>query len=281
MQYSGSNHGTRVRRGAGALVAAAIVVGAFTTAPAMAVVTNQAPVASFTISAPGGTAQVGEPITFTSTSTDDHGIALLQWDFSFVNTDGFNAEGTGSPITHTYTSAGSYTVRLRVTDDAVPPPVMRDNKNMTLVVTDYSVKCPGANLGTSGDDKVSLGKGADSFDALGGNDSVSGKGGDDCLLGGSGDDTLEGTLGNDKLAGGANDDTLLGGDDNDTIDGNAGYDTIDGGNGDDDIDTFGDGASDWITCGPGYDTVYVDWFDNWSSDCENVNIDQARDTAPM
>ncbi|MGZ4799909.1 MAG: beta strand repeat-containing protein, partial [Acidimicrobiia bacterium] len=69
-------------------------------------ITNAAPTASFTSSAQNLTA------TLTSTSTDPDGtIASYAWDF------GDSTTGTGAVATHTYATAGTYTVGLTVTDN--------------------------------------------------------------------------------------------------------------------------------------------------------------------
>jgi beta-glucanase (GH16 family) len=70
---------------------------------------NSAPSASFTVepSAPA----VGETVTFTDQSSDDGMITSRDWDFG----DGTTA--TGAAPTHTYNSAGDFSVTLTVTDD--------------------------------------------------------------------------------------------------------------------------------------------------------------------
>jgi putative ubiquitin-RnfH superfamily antitoxin RatB of RatAB toxin-antitoxin module len=63
------------------------------------------------------TATTGSAVTFNgSASTDDKGIALYSWDFDVSN--GITSEATGVTATHTYTSQGTYTVTLTVTDTA-------------------------------------------------------------------------------------------------------------------------------------------------------------------
>lgn len=66
---------------------------------------GQPPVAAFDHSVSGLAVQ------FTDASTDDGSIASRQWSFG----DGSN--GSGTPVSHTYAAAGSYTVQLTVTDN--------------------------------------------------------------------------------------------------------------------------------------------------------------------
>jgi PKD repeat protein len=71
---------------------------------------NLSPTANFT--APTGTVSTAESIQFTDTSTDRDGVVQSwQWDFG----DGTTA--TQRDPTHSYDSAGIYTVTLTVTDD--------------------------------------------------------------------------------------------------------------------------------------------------------------------
>jgi PKD repeat protein/uncharacterized protein YgiM (DUF1202 family) len=71
---------------------------------------NQAPTAAFSGPATG---LVGEQLSFdaSGSSDPDGNIATYAWDFG----DGASAQGVQA--THTYAAAGSYTVRLTVTDD--------------------------------------------------------------------------------------------------------------------------------------------------------------------
>ncbi len=63
------------------------------------------------------TATTGSAVTFDgSGSTDDKGIASYSWDLDASN--GITSEATGKTATKTYTTAGTYTVTLTVTDTA-------------------------------------------------------------------------------------------------------------------------------------------------------------------
>jgi PKD repeat protein len=75
---------------------------------------NRPPVSSFTFS-PSAPAS-GQAVTFTSTSTDADGtVASQAWEFD--NTNDFN-DGTGKTATKTFATPGTYTAKLRVTDNS-------------------------------------------------------------------------------------------------------------------------------------------------------------------
>lgn len=80
--------------------------GVSLTASYTAPVTNQAPVANFTSTVKG------LQVSFTDTSTDADG-SIISWQWIFGN----GGSSTERNPTYTYTSAGSYTVSLTVTDD--------------------------------------------------------------------------------------------------------------------------------------------------------------------
>jgi PKD repeat protein len=70
------------------------------------------PIASFTYSPPSPNA--GDLVSFdASGSTDDGTIVSYEWDFE----DDGSFDATGVTATHTYSTAGTNTVRLKVTDD--------------------------------------------------------------------------------------------------------------------------------------------------------------------
>ena len=72
---------------------------------------NDAPVAAFHF-APSSP-KTNQLVTFTSDATDDGSIALEEWDFENDGT----YDTTGSEVQHSYSTAASYTAKLRVTDD--------------------------------------------------------------------------------------------------------------------------------------------------------------------
>ncbi|MBI5588815.1 MAG: PKD domain-containing protein [Deltaproteobacteria bacterium] len=76
---------------------------------------NLAPVIS-SISASPSSGSVSSAITFSATASDPDGsIALYEWDFDGNGT--FDASTTSNPVSYTYSTAGSYTVTVRVTDN--------------------------------------------------------------------------------------------------------------------------------------------------------------------
>ncbi len=78
---------------------------------------NQAPTAAFTVSP--ASPQTGQSVTFTDSSTDADGtIASRAWD---TDDDGSYDDGTGTTASRAFPSAGTFTVRLRVTDDDGAP----------------------------------------------------------------------------------------------------------------------------------------------------------------
>jgi hypothetical protein len=153
-----------------------------------------------------------------------------------------------------------------------------------------------AKSGTSGNDTI---KGTNRVDALsgkGGNDSVTGLGGGDSISGGSGNDKLFGgnaaqtsrVKGNDSISGGRGNDIVVGGFGADSLSGGSGNDKIiegpwkdqsvdrlSGSSGDDYLNASNDpGRKDFVSCGPGRDTVEADNRDVVAKDCERVNIFQ-------
>ena len=98
-----------------------------------------------------------------------------------------------------------------------------------------------------------------------------GGGGDNIMRGFPREDRLAGFNGADTLYGAGGDDALYGGAGRDEIYGGPGEDGVLGGAGDDFIEAK-DGARDRVGCGPGTDSVSVDYEDLVGPDCEAVYV---------
>ena len=107
--------------------------------------------------------------------------------------------------------------------------------------------------GTPGNDVICGTPGDDVITGGGGNDVIYGLGGNDRLVGGAGNDLLCGNTGRDALIGGAGGDGLSGGDGDDHLFGGQGNDGIYGNGGDDEL--VGDLGHDRLVGGAGTDTV--------------------------
>src|SRR5215210_1237405 len=126
-------------------------------------------------------------------------------------------------------------------------------------------------LGKGGNDKLYAMRGRDNLLGGSGKDLVLGgsprraMGGDKNLVGGSGDDTVCGGLGTDNVVGGEGKDVLCGGPDRKT-------DALSAGDGNDVVGIQDSPAvKDLVTCGSGFDQVYVDSKDVVARDCERVH----------
>ena len=75
------------------------------------ITTNQSPTASFTATPTSGTAPLAVSFDASSSSDSDGTIINYVWDFKDGST------GSGQSINHTFSSIGSYSVKLTVTDD--------------------------------------------------------------------------------------------------------------------------------------------------------------------
>ncbi|MBA3063738.1 MAG: PKD domain-containing protein, partial [Atribacteria sp.] len=73
--------------------------------------TNQSPTASFTATPTSGVAPLAVSFNASSSSDSDGTIISYAWDFKDGST------GNGQTINHTFSSIGSYSVKLTVTDD--------------------------------------------------------------------------------------------------------------------------------------------------------------------
>jgi large repetitive protein len=122
------------------------------TATDFVMVTNRAPTAGFTFSGANSVTpavpDVNEPITFRSTSTDPDGNATItsfEWDLDYVGTT-FTVDRVGNEIQHSYPTAGTRRVALRVTDSsgAQSNPVAVQNVRVNALPT-ASFTCSPAN----------------------------------------------------------------------------------------------------------------------------------------
>jgi hypothetical protein len=76
---------------------------------------NDCPTLSVSAGVDSATVCLGVMQTYTATPTGGKAPLTFEWDFSYDGVT-FNVEGTGNPVSYAQLSAGSYTVRVRVTD---------------------------------------------------------------------------------------------------------------------------------------------------------------------
>lgn len=108
---------------------------------------NIAPTAAFTTSASSGAAPLPVDFDATTSSDSDGTIASYSWDF------GDSSTGTGSTISHTFISDGSYSVSLTVTDNGGAT----DTTTQTIAVSSSGTPIDSAGgIVTSADGNVSL-----------------------------------------------------------------------------------------------------------------------------
>lgn len=81
-------------------------------------------------------------------------------------------------------------------------------------------------------------------------------------------DTVYGYGGGDRIYGFEGNDLLRGNPGNDAIYAGFGNDRVFGGSGSDSIHVGNDESVDYVDCGPGYDRVYLDDKDRYTTDCE-------------
>ncbi|WP_425614273.1 tandem-95 repeat protein [Anatilimnocola sp. NA78] len=211
-------------------------------------------------------------------------VIPLDGDLTIIGTnaaDNIVVSRAGTDLVRVRTSAGTanypLTGRLIIntgdSDDVV---------QVSGITNPATVDLGGGNdyyAGTSGDETIIGGPGADTLIASGGNnivwgdvpgedelpggrDSISGGSGNDTFYGGGGDDTLAGFAGNDYLSGGAGndnliagegDDRLFGGSGNDSLSGEAGNDILSGGSGNDVL--LASAGNDIVIGGTGADSM--------------------------
>ena len=98
--------------------------------------TNQSPIASFTASPTSGVVPLEVSFNASNTSDSDGSIINYQWDFKDGNT------GNGKIVNHTFSSIGSYNVKLTVTDNEGAT----DSTTKTITVTEPPNQSPIASL---------------------------------------------------------------------------------------------------------------------------------------
>jgi plastocyanin len=99
---------------------------------------NKPPVAGFTATS----ATVGQPVTFTSTSSDPNAGQTLSYQWDLDGDGAYDPGVTGATATRTYASAGAVTVRLRVTDsngDSVGPESAEAAQTITVAAGSQAV----------------------------------------------------------------------------------------------------------------------------------------------
>jgi len=90
------------------------------------IVSNQSPTASFTADPTSGVAPLEVSFNASNSYDPDGSITSYAWDFKDGNT------GTGETVNHTFSSIGSYNVKLTVTDDKGAT----DSTTKTITVTE-------------------------------------------------------------------------------------------------------------------------------------------------
>jgi Ca2+-binding RTX toxin-like protein len=136
---------------------------------------------------------------------------------------------------------------------------------LALINCTTTTPCEGTN-----EPDTLVGNARENFiEGLMGEDYIAGKGARDRLFGGRDNDELHGGGGPDKLHGGKHSDT-------DTMYGENGNDTIYA------VEEFSTGWQDYIDCGDGIDTAYVDLskVDVVAENCETVVPSLAEDVYP-
>lgn len=255
----------------------------------MAIPTVSPPTASIT----GPTAGVrGQPRTFTFTAADSSPADVaagfryvVSWGDGTPDTavDPTAGNGAGVALDHTFTDAGTFTVRVTAYDQqGTASPVATLTTAITAVAIQPDPLAPGRTDlvvgGTTGPDQISVvGLGPlgmavvinGSFFGLyhpTGRVLVYGQAGADVILftgrittpvwadGGDGDDLIVGGDEVDAFFGGNGNDTLLGGGGDDYLDGGAGNDYLDGGPGNDTLQG-GTGYLDVLIGGSGNDVL--------------------------
>jgi YVTN family beta-propeller protein len=250
----------------------------------MAIVPDKSPVASFSVSGAAHPAPVAFDFDASGSSDPDGSIAHYDWDFG----DGTRAPDGGPQTTHTYASAGTFDVTVRVTDDEGCSAQVYTGQTASCAGThavathrvvvppspvsggDGTPEAPGPGPGdpvgprlfgaTNADDTIRGDALANKICGLFGNDTISGLAGNDTLFGDACDKKAKtsaaaraATDGNDTLNGNAGNDALYGAGGKDRLNGGRGKDKLYGGDGNDTLD--GGNGNDLLDGGRGNDKL--------------------------
>lgn len=99
---------------------------------------NQAPTAAFTYSP--ASPSTGETITFDASSSADTDGTITSYEWDWTNDGTYDA--TGVTTTHSYGSASTYTVKLRVTDNDGATNTTTDTVTVSSTTTTTYLDCP-------------------------------------------------------------------------------------------------------------------------------------------
>jgi len=119
--------------------------------PEVVAVSNRPPVAAFLLRKASPTVHTGDSLQFDASGSSDPDGRIVRYTWSF----GDGSSGSGATVAHTYTSQGTYTVRLTVRDDEGA----EDQTSRTVTISN---RPPWANFSFSPTDPV---EGAVRFDA--------------------------------------------------------------------------------------------------------------------
>jgi hypothetical protein len=194
----------------------------------------------------------GAPVGFAASASDVwSSVGSFAWDF------GDGGQATGTPATHTYATAGTFTAKLTVTDSVGTASTGSAPIAITAPASIPVLQQPPQLLPGACATKKTGTRRADILTGTPRGDLIRGGAGNDRISGGAGADCLFGQAGNDKLSGGAGNDKLDGGPGNDNLTGGKGKDTFTAGPGNDTINSK-DGIAERVNCGKGRDKVKAD-----------------------
>ena len=194
--------------------------------------------------------------TLVATSGSWTGEPVIRYTYTWLHCDATGSDCTAIPNVSGKTfklkvSDVGYTVKLLVTGrNSLGAATV--NSDPTNVIVQLPPQAHGRKLnGTSKNDYLAGGSGADTIHGNGGNDTIMGGGGDDYLYGDAGNDVIDGGPGADHIYGGTGSDTIF----------------------------AADGQRDWIDCGAGVDKATVDAIDVVKN-CESISTPLSQGNLP-